>query len=383
MSALSNINVCFLAGTLEHGGAERQLFYMLQTFRQAGAFPQVLSLDGGEFWEDKIKALGVPVTCVGGEASRLKRLFRVVKAIRTDPPDVLQSQHFFANAYAGLAARLSRISGIGAMRSAGHMEMSRCGRSGGWLNLHCPQTIAANSHAAIQYAIAEGISPSRLHFLPNVVDTDQFQPANGLEKEPVTLITVGRLSKEKRLDRFVTILSRLRTIYRLNVRGLIVGPGCQNDDLQPELERQAWQFGMFQDVLQFCGGVSDTRAAYRRAHICVLTSDYEGTPNVLLEAMACGLPVVASNVGGVPDIVQPGQTGYLLEPDDLEGFTSALAGLVKDAALRAKMGRQARAFVEEHHSLHRLSVYLEGLYRQALPARRSEATAFHPLKVGR
>ena len=381
MSTLSKLNLCFLAGTLEHGGAERQLFYMLQALREAGAVPRLLSLDGGEFWEDKIKALGVSVTFVGERASRLKRLFRVLKEIRKDPPDVLQSQHFFANTYAGLAARFYRLCGIGAMRNIGRMEMNGSGRLGGWLNLHCPQTIAANSHAAIQYAIAKSIPASRLYFLPNVVDTEQFQPADGPVEGPVTLVAVGRLVKQKRLDRFISILSRLRTLHRLNVRGLIVGSGCQNEDLRQDLECQSWQFGMFEDVLQFRGGVSDPRTAYREADICVLTSDYEGTPNVLLEAMACGLPVVASNVGGVPDIVQSGRTGYLLAPDDLGSFASVLARLVKDARLRAQMGRQARAFVEEHHSLHRLPAYLEGLYRQVLPTRHSKAAVFQKTMV--
>lgn len=368
MSNLSKLNLCFLAGTLEHGGAERQLFYILQTLRQAGATLRLLSLDRGEFWEERIKALGISVTCVGGKASRLKRLFCVLKEIRKDSPDALQSQHFFANAYVGLAGRICRVRSIGAMRNIGHMEVSGSGRWGGWLNLHCPDTIAANSQAAIQYAIAKGIPASRLHFLPNVVDTEHFRPASGSFKEPLTLVAVGRLVRQKRLDRFISILCRLRAIYRLNVRGLIVGPGCQNENLLPELKNHARQRGLSSDVLRFHSSVSDARAVYGEAAVCVLTSDYEGTPNVLLEAMACGLPVVASNVGGVPGIVQHERTGYVLAPDDLEGFTTALAGLLKDSGLRAKMGQRARAFVEEHHSLLRLPTYLNELYKQALPA---------------
>jgi glycosyltransferase involved in cell wall biosynthesis len=378
MRNLSKLKLCFLAGTLEHGGAERQLFYMLQALRQAGAVPRLLSLDAGEFWEEKIKSLGVGVTWLGGQPSRLKRLCRILKEVRKDPPAALQSQHFFMNAYAGVAARFIHASSIGAMRSNGHSDVGESGRLGGWLGLHCPRTIAANSRSAIQYAIARGVAPSRLYFLPNMVDTDWFQPAIGRLEEAFTLVAVGRLSKEKRLDRFISIVARLRTDYRLNVRGLIVGPSRPNENLESELEHQARRLGLFPDIIQFRGGIADTRSVYREAAACVLTSDYEGTPNVLLEAMACGLPVVASKVGGVPDIVRDGLTGFLIEPDNLEGFVTALAELLKNPELRAEMGRRARNFVEENHSLHRLPAYLEGLYQLAIPAPRTLPAARIP-----
>ncbi|MGH7992518.1 MAG: glycosyltransferase family 4 protein, partial [Limisphaerales bacterium] len=207
-----------------------------------------------------------------------------------------------------------------------------------------------------------------LYFLPNVVDTDWFQPAGGVSEEPFTLIAVGRLVKEKRLDRFISIVHRLRTDYRLNIRGLIVGPGRPNESFAQELEHQARRLGLFPEFIQFRGGVPDTRPVYPEAAVCVLTSDYEGTPNVLLEAMASGLPVVASKVGGVPEIVRHGQTGFLHEPDDLKSFAATLAELAKNPELRTEMGRRARNFVEENHSLHRLPVCLEGLYQMAVPA---------------
>jgi len=81
MSNLSKLKLCFLAGTLEHGGAERQLFYVLQALCQAGATPRLLSLDHSEFWEEKIKALGICVTWVGDQPSRLTRLFRVLREL--------------------------------------------------------------------------------------------------------------------------------------------------------------------------------------------------------------------------------------------------------------------------------------------------------------
>jgi glycosyltransferase involved in cell wall biosynthesis len=180
------------------------------------------------------------------------------------------------------------------------------------------------------------------------------------------LLVVSRLVKQKRLDRFLSILARLRNDFHLSVRGLIAGPGCADEDLRPDLEAQAKDLGLLPEGVEFRGAVSDMAPLYREAAICVLTSDHEGTPNALLEAMASGLPVVATRVGGVPGIVQHRQSGLLFESDDLDGMVAGLLQLAENAPLRKQMGQRGRAYVEENHSLHRLPIRLHELYRLAL-----------------
>jgi glycosyltransferase involved in cell wall biosynthesis len=366
MRDFSGIKVTFLAGTLEHGGAERQLFYMLQALCALGTTPRVLCFDQGEFWERPIRSLGVTVTWVGQSASRMARLIRILATLRREPPDVFQSQHFFANAYVGVASWLLPVIGIGAIRNEGSAELQGNGRIGGWLNLHLPRMIAANSRIAMEQVIQRGFSPDRLFFLPNVVDTQRFQPENRPAYAPVTLLSVGRLTRQKRFDRFISALAAVRAKVGAEVRGLIVGPP-QDHGLQAELERQAKGLGLIPGHLEFHGGTDNMAAVYRRADICVLTSDYEGTPNVLLEAMASGLPVVSTKVGGVPGIVKHGQTGLLVEREDEAGLADALVSLVRDVPLRTAMGHGARDFVQAHASLQRLPGYLGELYRRALP----------------
>ncbi len=359
-----------MAGTLEHGGAERQLFYMLQALCRGGVSCRVLCFDHGEFWEKPIESLGVPVTWVGERQSRLARLIRVIRELRRDPPDLFQSQHFFANGYVGLAGFLLGVNAVGAMRNEGVAEIQSNGAIGGWLNLHLPPVIAANTRLAIDQAAARGIARSRLYFLPNVVDTQRFRPDAAPAKRPLTLLAVGRLAKQKRFDRFISVLGRLRAELKVEMRGWIVGPS-QDQGLRNELQAQAAALGLFPGHLQFIGGVSDMAAFYQQADVCVLTSDFEGTPNVLLEAMASGLPVVATKVGGVPEVVQHGTTGFVVEREDLDGLARSLARLINNVQQRIEMGRCAREYVELNHSLERLPTYLEGLYDLALPRRRS------------
>ncbi|HXJ60589.1 MAG TPA: glycosyltransferase family 4 protein [Verrucomicrobiae bacterium] len=368
MPEVAPLNVCFVAGTLEHGGAERQLFHMLQALCQCGVGVRLLCLDRGKFWEEPIRSLGVSVTWVGQHPSRLARLLRVLRELRVDPPDLVQSQHFFANAYVALSARLLGIGGIGAIRNEGAAEVQKNGPLGGRLNLRLPRLLAANSRIGMWQAIEFGVSPARLYFLPNVVDTQHFKPAEGTVKRPLTLLAVGRIVKEKRLDRFITALGRLRTELRLDVRGWIAGPVQDRHHLQ-ELEALAAGLGLLPAHLRFLGGVANMRPLYQQADICVLTSDFEGTPNALLEAMASGLPAMATNVGGVPDIVRHGRTGFIVDRQDKEGLVLALAELVKDCPGRREMGRRAREFVQAEHSVERLPAYLAKLYALALPAR--------------
>jgi glycosyltransferase involved in cell wall biosynthesis len=199
-----------------------------------------------------------------------------------------------------------------------------------------------------------------------VVDTQRFKPAGGSTRRPLTLLAVGRLAKQKRFDRFISLLGRVRAELNRELRGWIVGP-AQEPGLRKELEVQAAHLGLFPGCLEFLGGVSNMGPLYQHADISVLTSDFEGTPNVLLEAMASGLPVVATKVGGVPDIVLHGESGFVVECEDFEGLAAALAELVSNDSRRLEMGRRAREFVELNHSLERLPGYLEKLYERVLP----------------
>src|SRR5205085_4821478 len=116
-----------------------------------------------------------------------------------------------------------------------------------------------------------GVPAPRLYFLPNVVDTEWFKPSAPAPEKSLTVLAVGRLAKEKRLDRFISIVHRLRRDFHLNVRGLMVGPAAQNEDIRAQLENQARNLGLLPDGLEFRGCVSDVRSVYHEASLCILT----------------------------------------------------------------------------------------------------------------
>lgn len=357
--ALRGLRVCFLAGTLGQGGAERQLFYNLKCLTECGAKVDLLCLTQGEYWEKPISELGVAIHYVGGSSSRLGRLLQVFRVIRRLRPQVVQCQHFYTGIYGAVVGRFLGIPSVGAVRSDGVSELKANGRFFGRLSIAWPNCIAVNSQRAIENLCSLGYDRQKFLLLPNVIDTETFRP----EPKPRTenefvILGVGSLEPVKRFDRLLTIAAGLRDRIGRNLRVLIAGDGRQRIELETLAEKTR-QKGV---AVELAGRVADPLPLFQRADVLLLASDREGTPNVIMEAMACGLPVVATNVGGVADLVKNGETGFLFEPGDLISAQDVIKKLVDDPGLALSVAKRARSFIQEHHSLDRLPKILTGLY---------------------
>jgi len=360
MKSIRNLKIVFVAGILGPGGAERQLFYILKALRGLGCDISLVSLTQGQFWEKPIRKLGIPVLNVGDSQNRLLKLKHIIAHIKQLKPDIVQSQHFYTNLYAAFAGRLLRVTDIGAVRGNGAYELHQNGALLGRLCLYMPRYIAANSMAGKKFAKKIGVPSQRLRFLPNVVDTNLFTPVRKrILKKPVTLLLISNLHlREKRVDFFIQVVAQLNEKNKHPISVLIVGDG----PLKVELKAMAKDYGIYPGVLQFVGTTNHIENVYKQADILVLTSDSEGTPNVIIEAMASGLPVVATEVGGVPDIVRDGITGFLVQPGDEPSFVAHLANLIENPELRSRMGKMGREYIMANHSLEQLPNILTEFY---------------------
>ena len=361
MFDLAELNICFIAGTLGQGGAERQLFHMLQALQRCGSKSRVLCLTRGEYWEDKLLDLGIDVCWVGQSSSRLRRLTKIIHELRRSRPQVVQSQHFYTNLYAVAAARILGLREVGAIRGDANVEVSNSGRFLGALGLRAPRTIAANSEAAIRNLASSGIPVSHLFLLRNVVDTDIFRPGLSMKRQTVTICAVGRLVKQKRFDRLIDVFAKVKSQSVISVDLIIAG----NGPLLPDLKKQISRLGL-EDSVKLTGIVPDPETIYQEADILALTSDWEGTPNVVLEAMSCGLPVVATRVGELPNFIQTGMTGFLVDSFDEEKMVAVLLDLINNPDLRTAIGQQARESIVDRYSVHQLPGQLHKLYEAVL-----------------
>jgi glycosyltransferase involved in cell wall biosynthesis len=142
---------------------------------------------------------------------------------------------------------------------------------------------------------------------------------------------------------------------------VIVGEGPE----RARLEAQAAHLGLAEQV-HFVGHQQDVRPWLAAFDVCVLSSDWEGMSNAILEAMAAGLPVVATAVGGTPEVVVDGVTGFLVPPRDPQALADAILRLLRDPDLRRRMGEAGRAHVTEHFSVEQMVHKRERLYEELL-----------------
>lgn len=363
ISNLRGLRVCFIAGTLGQGGAERQLFYMASALKDSGAQVLVLGLTAGGVWEARLQAAGIRVECVGASPSRLKRMLKILKEAVAFRPNLVQSHLFYANGYAAIAAKLCRARSVGAVRNDGFSDLEDCGRRLAPLCLHLPQCLAVNSQAAMRNLESLGYRRQKLKHLPNVIDVKRFCPPKSHNRELITILGIGRLVPQKRFDRFLRIVALLKNqAPKRPFEVLIAGEGS----LRPELELLARNAGLTPEVVEFCGEVMDVQSFYKQGHLLLLTSDHEGTPNVVMEAMASGLPVVATRVGDIPDLLQHGTSGFVVGPADEVGAAQHLQNLLGDDGAREAMGNCGRAYIKSHHALDSLPGHLTRLYSEDL-----------------
>lgn len=204
-----------------------------------------------------------------------------------------------------------------------------------------------------------GIPAAKNQLINNGVDTGHFHPGPP-GAGPFVIGTVGRLQDVKDqaglVDAFIALRAQLPGL-RERLRLVIIGDG----PLRARLEAKVQESGIA-DVVTLAGARTDIACQMRGFSVFALSSIAEGTPVTLLEAMACGLPVVSTAVGGIPELVQDGATGALVPPRDAHALAAALACYALDPALAARHGAAGRARIEANYSVNAMVQAYVALY---------------------
>lgn len=334
--------------------------YMLRALQSRNVAMRVLSLTKGEAYEQDIRALGIECVWVGESRNQLRRVARIIAELRNHPADILQTMHTYTNLYAVAAARATGAVEVGAVRD----DLTRSFRGAWWVltraSLRVPRWIIANSEAGMRNAQRHVGNSRRVCLVRNVVDTERFFPAPP-RSGPVRILLMGRLTEQKRPDRFLRAVAELQRRNVGSFEAWIAGTG----ELRAPMERYAAELGLSEPQVRFLGLVSDAAALLREIDVLVLTSDWEGQPNVLLEAMATGIPVVATDVGGVREIL-PTSAGIVVQPDDEPALWSAIESLVTSQKARHELGRCGVEFTRSSFSIPQLAERLMTVYKTAL-----------------
>jgi len=215
-----------------------------------------------------------------------------------------------------------------------------------------------------------GLSPQRVAFVPNAVDTKVFSPSTifgktearrrlALPLDKTVVLYVGRLEPVKGVDILLSAWSLMSTAVRSNSVLVVVGDGLEREHLMA----MADFLGIRQDVI-FAGAQQMVREYYKTADIFVLPSRSEGMSVALAEAMSCGLPVVASAVGGAKDILQDGQNGVIFAPEDNEELARKLSCIIENRDRWDELGLAARETAISHNDLEVLAHRMCDLYAE-------------------
>jgi glycosyltransferase involved in cell wall biosynthesis len=216
--------------------------------------------------------------------------------------------------------------------------------AGGWRGrlrryaaLQASAIVVLNSHVR-QLLIDDGVAPYRLCYIPNGVDTARFTRREGArkcsvsnaERDEINVLFVGAVCERKGVQDLVEAVARVSTWYP-QVRLTIVGPYNEAEstpEFMKSLHNTIDKLGV-QDVISFVGRVTDVRPYYQDADIFVLPSYGEGMPNVLLEAMASRMPIIATAIPGIVDVLDPGRTGLMVSPGAVDELEEALIDLIE------------------------------------------------------
>ncbi len=367
----SPTRLAFCITDLDAGGAESALVQLATRLDRSRWEPRVYCLSGPGELVAPLEDADIPVTCLdAGSARQLGAVLRLRRELRAYRPAIVQTFLFHANLAGRIAARLAGVehvvSGIRVAERRGRWPL----RLDRWTNRLVERNVCV-SEAVRKFSEEQGGLPAaKSVVIPNAVDVDHYasvEPADlwefGITDRARTILFVGRLTPQKSPLTLLQAAEQLFPLYE-NLHLLFVGEGA----LLAELKAWVAERNLERNV-HFAGRRNDVPALMRSTFCLVLPSLWEGMPNVVLEAMAAGLPVVASRVEGVEELIEDGRTGLLVSPRSDDELASALTGLLDDPEFASRLGMKAQVNSQSRLTWDEVARKYDALYRELLGAR--------------
>lgn len=312
----------------------------------------------------------------------IKECLRLASYLRQNRIDIVHAYNFYANVFALPAARLARVPVLlASIRDTGEYWTPRQ-RAVNKVVCRLADRVVVNAEAIKRGLVEEGYRPERIIVIPNGIMCPPLKPAHegslhqelGLSPDDVLIGVVSRIARLKGLEYFLAaapdVLARIP-----RAKFLIIGDNSFEPQYREELKEQVVTLGL-QDRVIFTGFRLDVPDILSSLAVSVLPSiSGEGLSNSLLESMAAALPVVATNVGGNPEVVVDGETGLLVPSRDPAALAEAICRVLLTPGLRQTFGQAGRRRVLDHFSNERMIRTVERLYGDLLEASRRKPAA--------
>ncbi len=345
------------------GGAQTSLLGFLRTADHNRYDFEVASMHGrGVFWDDFI-SLGIPVHSLSPRKWLPLYIPRLIALIRARRFDIVHCHLFGANwiakpiaALCGVPVRINHDECNDALRRESRTALAMDTFTNRWSTHIC-----AVSHSVRDFLLEhEGITPERISIVYNAIDLDRFTPpADRSAGKRFVVLGIGRLHPQKNFALFLETAQRLLALHP-EVQFRLAGTGPE----EAMLRARASELGLG-GCVQFLGHVRETRMLYAEADALLLTSRYEGTPLTMLEAMATRLPIVATNIDGVAEILVDGQDALLASPGP-DPLAAALDRLIREPATAQRIAAAAYEKVCARFSAKAMAAEVEAVYDRCL-----------------
>ena len=366
-----SLNILFMIDELDIGGTEQQILELVRHIDKSRYKPMVCCLRSDGRVADEIRQLGVKVVLL---RKRMKFDFfiipKLMRFIKEERIDIVQTYLITANIWGVLAAKLAGVRWIFA--SERNVNTSDQGNKHPFADFvfrvlcTLPARIIGNADAVSKYLVEDiNIPKAKVVTIHNGINLDRFdckvdinrkKSELGLDLRSPVIGVIARLSPQK--NHRMLLQATLKVVNTIpDLRMLIVGDGPllgQIKDLCNDLD-------LASNVI-FTGARRDVPEIMQVLDISVLPSLFEGFPNTIMESMAAGKPVIATDVGGNPELVENGKTGYIVPSNDPEVMADAILHLLKNRILLAKLGKAGRRRIEKYFTLDRMVQKTEQMY---------------------
>jgi glycosyltransferase involved in cell wall biosynthesis len=374
--------IAYVIDGLSMGGAERLMVPILKHLSRPNfdAYVCALQSKDGNLMADEIRALGIPVSCLDIKHLRdWNALPRLINYLNENEVDLVHTQLEFANILGNISARLLRLPSvctIHVMPSLDVKAKSKLHQKLEWfvLNHFCERVISVSDEAREYHLQISGAAASRVSTIYNGIDLSNFLSLDR-ELERVKVRTELAIPSDANLLTTVAVLRPQKGIQYMiralpavldsnpNTYYLVVGDGPHRYLLVEEANKS----NVGNRVI-FTGMRKDVARLLSASDVFVLPTLTEALPTVLAEAMAAKLPIIASRVGGVPEMIVDGLNGYLVEPEDVKSLAQACIDLLASPEKRAAMSIEGWKIVNQKFNIEKQVDQLEALYLDQLHA---------------
>lgn len=374
-AARRTYRILLLTQDLKLAGAQRQLVELARGLAAAAYDVRVGILEPGGPLTSDLTAGAIPLVAFPRRWRwDLWPVVQLANYLRHEGIDIIHSFLFLPSFYGRLAGRLARVSCISSLRGTGiegwyryRLDIATCSLC---------DALIANSAAGRADYVAHGGPPEKIVVIRNGLDSARLQPTAALPAERARWHVdrfeqlIGMVGTMENLRDHRLLVSAMRHVVRVKPRTglLLVGDGTLRDEIGALVRRLE-----LSDHVVFTGTVRRAEEVYPLLDVYVQASATEGISNSILESMFCALPVVATNVGGNPEVVLHGRTGYLVPRGDESAMAQALLALLSDPHLRHRMGHEGLQYARAAFGLERMVSDTQGVYEGLICGNRQPA----------